>query len=526
MWAMIEKLRMCAWSAMSSANEDRRRGAVRSGASGYAAASCAARAPASRPIGSAASRSATATPSRPIGLDAVERAVRAAQERAVRLVRPRHRDPDRHRHAESRLRDGRTQPGPGLERLVRVGDRQQGGELVAADPEQRVAAAQGAAERGGDRAEDLVAVLVAVGVVDALEAVEVDDDDRGLRAAVRPGEGLVEGRVVAEPGERVGGGALAQRAHQVGGAQARRGVGGEQLEELDVLDRDRPLGAAGEQEDAARPALRDERDGDEGADSVGPERHEARVGRVVAGMDDERLGASPAGWVRDASAAAGVVQRVPSGSMAWRRRGERGAEGSDGRGGRCGERGAERSDAAASPAWRPASAAGRTSAADSSPMRSMAAARTALAIAAGSSSADRLVMWRSIRCEADSAGGQPSAAISSPRPAAARRTRSRSSERSGPANRTSSTPTTQPSERIGKHASPTAGAASSRPPESSGTTVSTSAVNVAPTAPAVSETPTRPGRSPMPATHRRRPPRSSQMLVSRPMSATRRSATV
>ena len=34
------------------------------------------------------------------GLDAVERAVRAVQERAVRLVRLRHRDPDRHRHAE------------------------------------------------------------------------------------------------------------------------------------------------------------------------------------------------------------------------------------------------------------------------------------------------------------------------------------------------------------------------------------------------------------------------------------------
>ncbi len=329
MWAMIEKLRMCAWSAMSSAIEDRRRGAVRSGASGYAAASRAAGALASRPIGSTASRSATATPSRPIAL--TRYSARSARARSAPSASPGRGTatpidtvtPSRASATAARSRD------PGLERLVRVGDRQQGGELVAADPEQRVAAAQGAAERGGDRAEDLVAVLMAVGVVDALEAVEIDDHDRGLRAAVRPGEGLVEGRVVAEPGERVGGGALAQRAHQVGRAQARRGVGGEQFEELDVLDRDRPLGAAGEQEDAAGPALRDERDGDERADSVGPERREARVGRVVAGMDDERLGGVAGGRVRDASAAAGIGEQcravdgaaspraaLPSGPMA------------------------------------------------------------------------------------------------------------------------------------------------------------------------------------------------------------------
>ena len=163
-------------------------------------------------------------------------------------------------------------------------------------------------------------MLVAVGVVDALEAVEVDEHDRGLRAAVRPGEGLVEGRVVAEPGERVGGGALAQRAHQVGGAQARRGVGGEQLEELDVLDRDRPLGAAGEQEDAAGPALRDKRDGDERADAGWPGGGRGRRGSVsTAGMDDEPASAaSPArvGQGCESARRRGVApRRVPSGPM-------------------------------------------------------------------------------------------------------------------------------------------------------------------------------------------------------------------
>ena len=259
---------------------------------------------------------------------------------------------------------------------------------------------------------------------------------------------------------------------------------------------DRPLSAAGEQQDAARPALRDERDGDERADSVGPERREARVGRVVAGMDDERLGAvAGAGWVSDASAAAGSsASAVPRGPMAAT--GVAASASSSG------------PTAAASPAWRPASAAGRTSAADSSPMRSMAAASTALAIAAGSSSADRLVMWRSIRCEADSAGGPPSAAIWSPRPAAARRTRSRSSERSGPANRTSSTPTTQPSraDREARLADGRRGVVAAA--RSSGTTVSTSAVNVAPTAPAVSETPHSPG----PVPHAGHAPQTSTAL--------------
>ena len=52
---------------------------------------------------------------------------------------------------------------------------------------------------------------------------------------MRSGQRLVEGRVVAEAGERVGLGALAQRAHQLGGAQARGAVGGELLEQLDVV---------------------------------------------------------------------------------------------------------------------------------------------------------------------------------------------------------------------------------------------------------------------------------------------------
>jgi hypothetical protein len=54
-------------------------------------------------------------------------------------------------------------------------------ELVPPEPDQRVAGAAGAAEPAGDGDEQLVADLVAVDVVDELEAVEVGEEDRRVR---------------------------------------------------------------------------------------------------------------------------------------------------------------------------------------------------------------------------------------------------------------------------------------------------------------------------------------------------------
>src|SRR4051812_21240997 len=116
-WAMIEKLRMCAWSAMaarlrigagarggSERWDDRERLVVGAG----------------DPVAAG-------------GLGAVERAVGAGEQVRVGLALERHRDADRYGHAEVRGPHRIAQPPAGLERLVGVGDDEQRGELVAAD---------------------------------------------------------------------------------------------------------------------------------------------------------------------------------------------------------------------------------------------------------------------------------------------------------------------------------------------------------------------------------------------------------
>src|SRR3954466_13610788 len=195
MWAMIEKLRMCAWSAMRAPCRiggasacilaSRRRGAA------PRLSRSERRGPRGRLVVGEGDAVAT------VCLDPVQGAIGAAEHARVRLPLLRHRDADREGDAEARLRDGRPKAPAGLERLGGIGHEEQGGEPVAADAEQRVAATQRAAERAGALAEDAVAVLVAEGVVEALEAVDVDEHDGGARPAVGVGERGVEGRVVA-----------------------------------------------------------------------------------------------------------------------------------------------------------------------------------------------------------------------------------------------------------------------------------------------------------------------------------------
>ena len=85
--------------------------------------------------------------------------------------------------------------------------REQQRELVAAEPEGRVAAAA-VGQRGCDAAQDAVAVVVPEAVVAELEVVDVDHRERQLMP-VAQGERLVldrvlvEGAVVAESGQRV-----------------------------------------------------------------------------------------------------------------------------------------------------------------------------------------------------------------------------------------------------------------------------------------------------------------------------------
>ena len=94
-------------------------------------------------------------------------------------------------------------------RLRRLADRrQEHGELVTAEPRDRVAGPNhGLQPRAQDR-EHLVADAVPVLVVDLLELVEVDEDHRGTRLVLgadrdRVLELLVEEGAVGEPRERI-----------------------------------------------------------------------------------------------------------------------------------------------------------------------------------------------------------------------------------------------------------------------------------------------------------------------------------
>ena len=108
--------------------------------------------------------------------------------------------------------------------LLRAGHRrvgaQQDGELVAAQAGDRVAVAQSVRHPAGDLAQQRIAVLVAEGVVDVLELVEVDhqEPDRGPRPVgldEGAGQPLVQQGPVREPGQRVVGRLVAER---LGGA--------------------------------------------------------------------------------------------------------------------------------------------------------------------------------------------------------------------------------------------------------------------------------------------------------------------
>src|SRR3954447_4662531 len=95
-----------------------------------------------------------------------------------------------------------------LHRAERAGAGQDDRELVAPDPVAGVGGALGRADRLAERLEALVAGLVAVGLVDRLELVDVHEHERdrlaGPPAALElASEVLLEGAVVAQARERV-----------------------------------------------------------------------------------------------------------------------------------------------------------------------------------------------------------------------------------------------------------------------------------------------------------------------------------
>ena len=85
---------------------------------------------------------------------------------------------DSGRPGDRDLRDRRRAPARRPRAALRAVDAgEDQGELLPAQAGDDVALADDGAQALGDRAEDLVALAVAVGVVDRLEVVEVERDD-------------------------------------------------------------------------------------------------------------------------------------------------------------------------------------------------------------------------------------------------------------------------------------------------------------------------------------------------------------
>ena len=186
-------------------------------------------------------------------------------------------------------------------------------ELLAAEPADGVARADDRAQLCGGGRERLVALRVAVRVVDALEVVEVDDGDAERRAGERGGldlapQPLLRAAVVEQPGEPVGGRLAAQVLALAGGLVRERGHRGEALDERDLRIGEGPVGArAVDVEGADDAVVGQQRDADErlivlgGPGHDGADRVEARVGDVARGavahdpagraaVDRQRLG--------------------------------------------------------------------------------------------------------------------------------------------------------------------------------------------------------------------------------------------
>lgn len=89
---------------------------------------------------------------------------------------------------------------------------QQHGELVASEPRDDVVRTHGLPQRRGDLHEQLIAHAVPEGVVDRLEPVQVEQQERCAARCAAPARSVVEQRTtclgqqraVAQPGERVG----------------------------------------------------------------------------------------------------------------------------------------------------------------------------------------------------------------------------------------------------------------------------------------------------------------------------------
>ncbi len=189
--------------------------------------------------------------------------------RVLGALRDAHRDRDACRGLEvavvQRLGEARSEH----ERVARVARRHDHAELLAADAADDVRAAHGVARDARDLDEHLVAGTVAVDVVDALEVVEVEHEDRDRVVRARGPRQLgaqpfVEVAVVVEAGQRVGLREVLEPRPDLRVVERERRRVAEPLRKLElVLDEAGVLTDAVDVERALQRAARDQRHGDQ-----------------------------------------------------------------------------------------------------------------------------------------------------------------------------------------------------------------------------------------------------------------------
>ena len=150
-----------------------------------------------------------------VALAPVERGVGVAVEQAALVARRREcRDPDRQRERVDRMGWVAAVESPGEETArdrqaaVDIGAREQDRELVSTDPERTIVPAQGRLDDLADRDQESVSARVAALVVDALEVVDIDEQQGEGRARAfgvlqLADELLLEASVIAEAGQAV-----------------------------------------------------------------------------------------------------------------------------------------------------------------------------------------------------------------------------------------------------------------------------------------------------------------------------------
>ena len=140
-------------------------------------------------------------------------------------------------------------------------------ELVAADPAEDVAGARARLEEARGLHQRRISCLVTVGVVDALEVVEVEEHER-KRPSVALGtsdlalDPLLERAMVQEPGQRIAGGLGQEARARVGVRDREPDEIGEDAEPLLQIGRDPLLGTRDDEQGAPQLPAHADRDGD------------------------------------------------------------------------------------------------------------------------------------------------------------------------------------------------------------------------------------------------------------------------